>query len=164
MGMPVDPQEFRTAMARFPGAVTIITARVPEERRGITATAVCSVSAEPPSLLVCVNRGTGTGAAIHETGRFNVNLLADPADELALRFAGARGVTGEEKFAVGDWGEDDRGLPVLNEALLSLSCDVTDTLEAGSHTVFVGCITQIHQGEGAPLMYERSRFHRLQPI
>lgn len=164
MGMSVDPQQFRTAMARFPGAVTIITARVPEERRGITATAVCSVSAEPPSLLVCVNRDTGTCAAIHETGRFNVNLLADPSDELALRFAGAGGHTGEEKFDLGDWYDDARGLPLLGEALVALSCDVSRTVEAGSHTVFIGDIIGLRPGEGTPLIYERSRFHRLQPL
>ena len=60
----VDVAAFRAAMARFPGAVTIVTARDGDERRGITATAVCSVSAEPPSLLVCLNKRTGTCAAV----------------------------------------------------------------------------------------------------
>lgn len=164
MGMAVDPSSFRSAMARFPGAVTIITTKVPGERRGITATAVCSVSADPPSLLICVNRKTGTCLGIHETGRFTVNLLADPAGEIAMRFAGAGGVTGEEKFAAGDWREDAQGLPVLSGALLALSCEVASEMDAGSHTVFIGEIVEIHAGEGAPLVYEQSRFHRLQPL
>ena len=164
MGMGIDHATFRAAMARFPGAVTIITARQGAERRGITATAVCSVSAEPPSLLVCVNRKTGTCAAIREHRAFNVSLLTDPASPLALRFAGADGVTGEDKFAEGDWIEDARGLPLLAEALIGFSCDVTETMEAGSHTVFIGEIMDVRLGEGAPLVYEQSRFHRLEPL
>lgn len=164
MGMEVEPGAFRAAMARFPGAVTIITARHGTERRGITATAVCSVTADPPSLLVCVNRKTGTCAAISQTGRFAVNLLADPAAPLALHFAGANGSTGEDKFAQGGWQQDGAGLPVLAEALVALSCDVTEEVEAGSHTVFIGRITEIRQGNGVPLIYEQARFHRLQPI
>ena len=162
--MAVDPQTFRTAMGRFPGAVTIITARSEAERRGITATAVCSVSAEPPSLLVCVNRKTGTCASIRESGFFIINLLPDPSCELALRFAGAGGVTGEEKFSIGDWDEDDRGLPILKDALVAFCCEVRERMDAGSHAVFIGQIVDIRLGDGAPLLYERSRFHRLTPI
>jgi flavin reductase (DIM6/NTAB) family NADH-FMN oxidoreductase RutF len=164
MGMGIDHATFRAAMARFPGAVTIITARHGAERRGITATAVCSVSAEPPSLLACVNRKTGTCAAIRETETFNVNLLPDPASPLAMRFAGADGVTGEDKFAEGDWVEDERGLPLLGEALIGFSCNVSEMVEAGSHTVFIGEIMQIRNSDGAPLVYGQSRFHRLEPL
>lgn len=164
MGMGVDHASFRAAMARFPGAVTIITARQGEERRGITATAVCSVSADPPSLLVCVNRKTGTCAAIRETRAFNVNLLPDPASPLAMRFAGAEGVTGEDKFAEGSWAADGRGLPLLGEALIGFSCEVSEMIEAGSHTVFIGEILDIRLSDGAPLVYEQSRFHRLAPL
>jgi len=164
MGMGIDHATFRAAMARFPGAVTIITARHGTERRGITATAVCSVSAEPPSLLVCVNRKTGTCAAIHESRVFNVSLLPDPASPLAIRFAGAEGVTGEGKFSQGHWIEDARGLPLLDEALIGFSCDVTEMVNAGSHTVFIGEIMEIRLSEGAPLVYEQSRFHRLEPL
>ena len=164
MGMAIDPGAFRAAMARFPGAVTIITARHGSERRGITATAVCSVTADPPSLLVCVNRKTGTCAAIHDSGRFAVNLLTDPAAPLALRFAGAGGTTGEDKFAEGDWQEDGSGLPVLAGALVSISCTVAKVMETGSHTVFIGQIIEIRQGDGAPLVYEQARFHRLSPL
>ena len=164
MGMGIDHATFREAMARFPGAVTIITALHGTERRGITATAVCSVSADPPSLLVCVNRKTGTCAAIHESRSFNVSLLPDPASPLAMRFAGAEGVTGEDKFSEGQWIEDARGLPLLDEALIGFSCNVSEMVDAGSHTVFIGEIMEIRLSEGAPLVYEQSRFHRLEPL
>ena len=162
--MAVDPAAFRAAMARFPGAVTIITTRAGAGRRGITATAVCSVTAEPPSLLVCVNRKTGTCAGIAGTGRFAVNLLPDPSHDLAMRFAGADGATGEDKFTLGNWRADARGLPVLDNARVAFSCAVTESMQAGSHQVFIGRITEIHHGEGEALMFEQSRFHRLQPL
>lgn len=164
MGAVVDPALFRAAMARFPGAVTIVTARHAGARRGITATAVCSVTADPPSLLACINRKTGTCAAIRAEGRFVVNLLPDPSGPLALRFAGAGGVSGEEKFAQGDWQTDDTGLPVLAEAPVSFSCEVAEAIDTGSHTIFIGQIAAVRLGEGAALLYEQSRFHRLSPL
>lgn len=164
MTMPVDPAVFRSAMARFPGAVTIITTRTPDGRRGITATAVCSVTADPPSLLVCVNRATGTCQGILQTGRFAVNLLPDPSGDVAMRFAGAGGATGEEKFALGDWQDDPQGLPILADARVAFSCEVAETIAAGTHQVFIGQITDIAQGSGAALLYEQSRFHRLAPL
>ncbi len=65
---------------------------------------------------------------------------------------------------LGTWVEDARGLPVLAEALTAFSCEVTGTMEAGSHTVFIGRITAIHHGKGEALVYESARFHRLQPL
>ena len=142
------------AMPRLPGA----------ERRGITATAVCSVSADPPSLLVCLNRKSGTCAAVRESDKFNVNLPPDAANPIAVPFSGAGGVTGEDKFAVGDLTSDARGLPLLAAASFTFSCDVAEITEAGSHSVFIGQITGMTLGAAPALIYEQSRFHRLQAI
>lgn len=160
----VDVAAFRAAMARFPGAVTIVTARDGDQRRGITATAVCSVSAEPPSLLVCLNRKTGTCAAVRASGRFGVSLLAGDGGDLAMVFAGATGASGEEKFATGTWEDDSHGQPSLQDAVLRFSCEVAEVVEAGSHCVFIGHIAEIRHGEGPALVYEQSRFHRLTPM
>ncbi len=165
MGVAVNQAEFRAAMARFPGAVTIVTTRTLRgERRGITATAVCSVTDSPPSLLVCINRKTGTCAAIAETGFFNINLLPDPSHALALRFAGKDGATGEEKFTLGDWRDDARGVPVLWDACVAFSCEVTQSVIAGTHQVFIGRIVAIQHGPGKALLWEQSRFSRLVPL
>lgn len=160
----ISPDEFRAAMARFPGVVTIVTTARGEERLGITATAVSSVTAEPPSLLVCLNKSTGTCAVVSETGRFNVNLLTQPAGDLAMRFAGAGGVTGPEKFEQGNWADDARGLPYLEDALVSLSCDVSERIEANSHVIFIGQIREARFGDGKPLLYEQSAFRGLAPL
>ncbi len=164
MGVPVDSATFRAAMARFPGAVTIVTTAGAGARRGITATAVCSVSADPPSLLVCLNRATGTCALVRDTGMFNVSLLAGDGGDIALRFAGADGVTGDAKFAKGDWRTDARGLPMLADAVVTFCCEVAETVQAGSHNVIIGHIVGITTSDAAPLVYERARFHRLAPI
>lgn len=164
MTAQIDATEFRAAMARFPGAVTIVTALAGSERRGLTATAVCSVTADPPSLLVCLNRKTGTCAAVRASGLFNVNLLAGDGGPIALRFAGAGGVTGEAKFTQGRWSQDARGLPLLSEATLNFSCNVTEMMQAGSHTVFIGQIIGLTQNDGAALLYEQGNFHRLSPL
>ncbi len=165
MGAPVETQAFRAAMARFPGAVTLVTARTANgERRGITATAVCSVTADPPSVLVCLNARTGTCAAVMETGRFAVNLLAGDGGALALAFAGQGGLSGEAKFAAGLWSGDAHGLPLLQDAVVSLSCRVAETLTAGTHHIFIGRIEALTLGEGQALVYEQSRFHGLIPL
>lgn len=163
MSAIVDSASFRAAMARFPGAVTIVTTGRGEGRRGITATAVCSVTTEPPSLLVCLNRKTGTCAAVADTGCFNVNLMPHDNASLALTFAGATGVTGAEKFETGDWQVDARGLPILSSAITAFSCEVSEWMVAGSHLIFVGKVVAMARAEGAPLIYEQSRFHRLEP-
>tara|TARA_R110002012_G_scaffold320380_2_gene543806 strand:+ start:65182 stop:65427 length:246 start_codon:yes stop_codon:yes gene_type:complete len=81
-----------------------------------------------------------------------------------MRFTGADGVTGEDKFDEGHWLEDARGLPLLGEALVELSCDVLEMVEAGSHTVFISEIMDMRISEGAPLVYGQSGFHRLEPL
>lgn len=164
MSAPVDPASFRAAMARFPGAVTIVTTGRGADRRGITATAVCSVTTEPPSLLVCLNRKTGTCAAVTESGRFNVSLLPGDGGAVAMAFAGATGATGADKFRSGDWQDDARGLPVLGSAVVAFSCDVTNAVEAGSHVIFIGQVQGITRSNAAPLIYEQSRFHRIEPV
>ena len=152
-------------MARFPGAVTIVTARTAGgERRGITATAVCSVTADPPSVLVCLNQATGTCAAVKDTGRFAVNLLSDGDGGLAMYFAGQGGVTGTDKFLSGDWTDEADAPPLLASASVALSCEVTSSVLAGTHRIFIGRIIGLANGDGAALIYEQSRFHRLSPL
>jgi flavin reductase (DIM6/NTAB) family NADH-FMN oxidoreductase RutF len=161
----IPRDQFRAAMARFPGAVTIVTARTATgERRGITATAVCSVTADPPSVLVCLNQSTGTCAAVQETGRFAVNLLAEDEGALAMHFAGQGGVTGEDKFLNGTWQDDPLRLPILSSAMVALSCEVTSSVQTGTHRIFIGQISNLAHGDGAALIYEQSRFHRLSPL
>jgi flavin reductase (NADH) len=162
--MAVDIGTFRQSMGQFPGAVTLITTGTGDLRRGITATAVCSVTDTPPSLLVCVNRKTGTCAEIARSRRFSVQLLGQDHADIALAFAGAGGASGVEKFGAGDWISCPYGLPRLKGALASLSCELLSQSETGSHVIFIGKIEDVALTTGEALIYAQSKFHRLAAV
>ncbi|KZL05049.1 4-hydroxyphenylacetate 3-monooxygenase reductase component [Pseudovibrio axinellae] len=159
--MTVSVETFRSTMALFPGAVNVITTGAGELRRGITATAVCSVTDSPPSILVCVNKKTGTCAEITRSGRFSVQLLGEEQTSLAMTFAGTDGLTGAEKFDNIEWSECPLGLPQIDDAIASISCEVSTSTEAGSHQVFIGRIEHMQTGQGEALVYAQSKFHKL---
>ena len=123
-----------------------------------------SVTDSPPTLLVCVNRKTGTCAEIARSGQFSVQLLTEAQADLAMTFAGAGGQTGIEKFGDDNWIECPLGQPRFQGALASISCKVTQSNEAGSHQVFFGCIEHVEVADGDALIYARSRFHRLTEV
>lgn len=162
--MSVDLATFRQTMSLFPGAVTLITTGQGADRRGITATAVCSVTDSPPSLLVCVNRKTEICAEIARNGTFSVQLLGQDHADVAMVFAGARGLHGAEKFSTGDWTSCPHGLPRLTGALASLSCVLRTQTEADSHMVFIGGIREVALTAGDALIYAQSQFRRLAAV
>jgi len=157
---PVDPEQFKLGMRSLAGAVNIITSTYAGHRNGMTATAVCSVSAEPPTVLVCVNRRAKTHGAIEKSGAFCVNVLRAEHSELSIAFSGTR--TGEARFAMAAWSQLVTGSPVLSDSLVSLDCRVVNKLTHGTHTVFLGSVEQILIGKrGRPLLYANGRHARL---
>src|SRR5262249_56737050 len=108
----VDPALFRQAMSRLGAAGHVITTAGPGGKTGATATAVCSVSHAPPTLLMCLNRRSNTHPAVLENGVFCVNTLGDGGAELADLFAGRTGVAGGDRFAAGERAELSAGRPV----------------------------------------------------
>lgn len=148
---------FRQGMRRLAGACTIITTLAPGQGRegwaGITATAVTSVTAEPPRLLVCVNRSTWAHGIIGQSGVLGVNVLGGDALDMAQRFAGK--VPPEEKFASGDWQTARTGAPLLGSALVSFDCSVAETVAASTHDIFICDVLDvlIRQSSGEPLIY-----------
>ncbi|MDY6998691.1 MAG: flavin reductase family protein [Actinomycetota bacterium] len=153
-GPAVGADEFRAAMRRLAAGVSIISAASPQGPLGITATAVTSLSAEPPSLLCCVNKNLAVGEVIASMGRYAVNLLGREHCPLARRFAGMDGARGSEKFTAGDWEYTAGGVPRLADSLVSFECDVDRVIEAGTHYVLIGLITDIRTSTvGDPLIY-----------
>jgi flavin reductase (DIM6/NTAB) family NADH-FMN oxidoreductase RutF len=156
----IGSDEFRRAMRQLAGAVSIITTRDAESAFGMTATAVCSVSAEPPTVLVCVNRRTATHAAIARAGVFCVNVLAGADQELSNRFSGAQ--TGAARFTPGDWRTLATGAPVLADAPLALDCRVSGSVDHGTHTLYFGLIAACAVNPGRkPLVYADGRYATL---
>jgi flavin reductase (NADH)/flavin reductase len=151
----IDIDTFRTGMRRLAGHVCIIaTTKSDGERAGLTATAVSSVSAEPPTLLICVNRRNSSHAAIREAGLFAVNVLALEDQNLANRFASAV-VVGEARFDEGLWTTLQTGAPVLESALVSFDCRIAQAVEVGTHGVIFGAVEaiRVRQAETKPLLY-----------
>lgn len=152
--MAVPAKEFLAAMRQLAGAVSIVTTRHGARRAGLTATAVCSLSIEPPRLLACVNKSAGAHDHIGAGGRFCVNVLGVQHVNLAQRFAGALGIEGEERFADGaEWSELATGAPVLADALAAFDCRVHQAIDSASHTIFIGDVERTADNCGAPLIY-----------
>ena len=143
----VEPAAFREAMSRIGAAVHVITTDGPGGKTGFTATAVCSVSDEPPTLLVCLNRRSETNPIVQENGVFCVNTLGG-GDELADIFAGRTGVA-RERFAAGDWTVLATGRPVLTTAMVAFDCRVVEMRSVASHNVIFGVVEAIRLGPAA---------------
>lgn len=151
--------DFRVAMRELAAGVTIITAGREHGRRGLTATAVCSVSADPPTLLVCINRSAEGHAAITESGSFCVNVIAVEHQRLAERFAGRDGARGAERFEHGEWRALATGAPVLADAIAAFDCKLVQAIDAGTHTVFIGAVTATTVSpQRAALLYRAGSF------
>ena len=150
---------------RLVGAsVLIVTTRWRGEALGLTATAVCSVSADPPHLLACINRDAEAHDAIVASGRFAVSLLGARHQALAERFAGRSGVNGTARFAEGPWVEGVLGVPVLADAPAVVECTVEHRLPVASHTVFVGAVVHaLASGADEVLAYRDGTYGRFTP-
>jgi flavin reductase (DIM6/NTAB) family NADH-FMN oxidoreductase RutF len=162
--MTVEKGTFFEIMASFPSGVAVVTTLDEQGRpRGLTTTAVASVSADPPQLLVCVDLGSRTLPALRASRRFVVNFIREGESELALHFASKA----EEKFEDVVWRPTESGLPLLSEAALAWAeCETVDELESGDHVVLFG---RVEAGAGpsdddVPLMYYRRSWGVWAPV
>jgi len=162
--LTATPADFIDAMRLLPAGVTIVTAGVKGRRCGFTATAVCSVAAEPPHLLVCANRAMQTHEIIRETGHFAVNLLHADDAGLADRFGGRTGIEGEERFFGRRWTTLVTGSPVLADACAVFDCALTDQLGVATHDVLVGRVLEVRRfGDETALAYVDRDYGRVTP-
>ena len=140
----VDEETFKLAMRQLPAAVSIVTTGTDAmHRAGLTATAVCSVSATPPQILVCVNQQANANAQIRAFANFCVNVLSDNQIPIAKQFAGMEGGTQEERFSQAKWRTLETGAPALEGSLLSLDCRLREEVRSGTHSIFIGEIVAI---------------------
>ncbi len=161
----VEIDEFKNAMRYMAGAVTIVTTGDDEDRRGLTATAVCSLSADPPRILACVNRGGLTHDMIVKSRRLGINLLTCSHRDLAMRFAGMTDIGDVDRFGEGDWERMSTGAPILSDALVAFDCTVDVAIDVGSHAIIVADIvgiTELNRAE--PLIYAESDFKTTVPV
>jgi flavin reductase len=147
----VTAARFKEGMRRLSASVSLITVADLAGRNGMTGTAVCSVSVEPPILLVGVNRSASVHDQIVVGRRFGVNILRPRHRALADRFSS--GASGEARFGIGRWIEGALGVPVLEDALVSFACEVVRTVAIGTHKIFFGRVVDARVGDGSPLVY-----------
>lgn len=164
MGKPIDTAqfaaEFKLGMRSLAGAVSIITCRHEGSVFGMTATAVCSATAEPPTVLACINRSTTTHEAISKAGIFCVNVLRHEDRELSSLFSGAQ--KGEGRFREAQWTKLSTAAPVLGDALAAFDCRVVNRMVHGTHTIFLGEVQQLLIGrKGKPLLYADGQYAKL---
>jgi flavin reductase (DIM6/NTAB) family NADH-FMN oxidoreductase RutF len=150
----IGAAEFRHVMGHFATGVTVVTVQVGREFFGTTVSSFCSVSLEPPTILVCLNETSSTGAAVADARSFNVNILDSEQTEMAQRFA----TKDATKFDTVPFRQGRLGHPILDGALASLECRVTEIVRAATHTVFVAEVVHADAGYGEPLAYFRGRF------
>ena len=157
---PVDVEQFKTGMRSLAGAVNIITTLHASHRYGMTATAVCSATADPPTVLACVNKLAATHNALAKSKVFCVNVLRFEDWELSTSFSG--GHAGEGRFKSRDWTRLATGSPVLLDALVSFDCRAVRQLAHGTHTIFLGEVDQVLIGKkGRPLLYSEGQYAKL---
>ncbi|MGB1092459.1 MAG: flavin reductase [Oceanobacter sp.] len=157
----IDIEAFRNGMSLLGGAVSIITTDGEAGKFGFTATAVTSVTAEPPTLLVCMNRNSYANEHFKKNEVLCVNVLAGAHQQLSGDFANPQ-LTSEERFKSHDWSVLTSGAPALDEALVNFDCRIADMHEVGSHTVFYCHIVDARQsGSQEALVYFNRAYHCL---
>ncbi len=152
-----DAADFKAALRRLAAGVTVVTSRHGETVNGMTATAVCSVSAEPPLALVVVNRKSVSHGVISRGGAFALNVLAEDQVELATYFAGGDAKT----FDAAPHRIGSTGCPLLRGCAAQLECVVVSEHDEGTHTIFVGRAIEAAAGDVAPLAYCDAAFQVL---
>jgi flavin reductase (DIM6/NTAB) family NADH-FMN oxidoreductase RutF len=159
--MPLVSEElrasFKLAMRRFPAAVSVITSADQSRRHGMTATAVTSLSLDPPSLIVCINRATLLHDIMQVGRHFCVNVLRRDQAELSSAFSGA--IAPEARFAVGTWHTSTEGVSYLAEAQVNIFCRKVAAVPYGTHTIFIGEAEAVNVHDPVePLIYQDAQY------
>jgi flavin reductase (DIM6/NTAB) family NADH-FMN oxidoreductase RutF len=157
---PELQQDFKSAMRRLAATVCIVSTADDEGWHGMTATSVTSVSMDPPSVLVCVNTTATLHKILHAGGRFCINLLRASQESYAGTFSSSK-IRGAERFAEHAWkaGDEDDSMPYLVDAQSNLFCDIDQAVAYGTHTIFIGRVTSVRNGElVSPLLYADGQY------
>jgi len=156
----VDRELFRSVIGHFASGVAILTARHEGIDYGLTASAVSSLSLDPPMLLVCVNKTSNTQRAIAQSQVFAVNILRENQSEVAFQFARSH----PDKFRGMSVSYGELGTPLLGDTLATIECRVIEEVTGGTHSVFLAEVHSAQATQGMPLTYYRGRMGRFEFI
>lgn len=156
--------DFRNAMRRLAATVTVVSTLAHDgQRHGMTATAVTSVSADPPAVLVCINRSAALHAELGLGRRLCINLLHRSQRHLSEVFSGGR--DGEQRFAEGNWLSDQAGMPYLADAQANIFCEIEAMHSYGSHSICIARVVSArNRADVAPLVYQDGTYMCAGPL
>lgn len=160
--MTIDPLDFRRALSRFTTGVTVVAVEHEGTISGFTANAFCSVSLDPPLILVCVGNHNATLAPLMASGRFSVNILTNDQIAIARCFA-SKNPEKIERFCGAPHHVESTGAPVLDDSLAWLDCQVYASYPGGDHQIVVGEVIALASGEASPLLYVNGHYDSLPP-
>ena len=155
----VTASDFRNAMRQLTGGVSVITAGKGRDISGMTVTSVSSLSVEPASLIVSLNRESSSWPLVRRYGFFGVNILTSDQVDIAERFTGKGGLKGADRFAGAPWTTRASGVPLLADALAAIDCEVEDVVERHSHAIVIGRVLDVTVSpRTAALAYWQGRY------
>lgn len=159
----IEATNFRNAMSLLPTAVNVVTTEGLSGAHGFTASAVCSVTDSPPTLLVCMNTTSRSHGHFMENKILSVNVLGAQHEHISNTFASK--LCSEERFQQGTWTKLVTGSPVLEDALVSFDCEIEQVQEVGTHSVFMCRVVAIKQSEqDESLVYFNRTYHQVGQI
>jgi flavin reductase (DIM6/NTAB) family NADH-FMN oxidoreductase RutF len=161
---PISPDVFKQSMRLLAGGVCILAATSDGEWHGLTMTAICSLTMDPPSLIACVNRDAGAHDVMSSTKRVSVNVLSDNHTSLAGLFSSST-IRGPKRFDKRMWSKMASGVPALNDALAVLDCKIVQETQLGQHSVFFCEVkaTRLRPGHN-PLVHFNREFCGIQSV
>lgn len=150
---------FRSAMRQLTGGVSVITAGRGRDISGMTVTSVSSLSVDPPTLIVSINRGASSWPLLHRYGFFGVNILTSDQIDVAERFAGKGGLVSAARFAGAEWTTRASGVPLLVGALAAIDCEIEEIIERHSHAILIGLVKDLQvSSRTAALAYWQGQY------
>jgi flavin reductase (DIM6/NTAB) family NADH-FMN oxidoreductase RutF len=151
--------DFRKSMRHLAGGVSVITVGRGDDITGMTVTSVSSLSVDPPTLIVSINRESSSWPLLQRYGFFGVNILNADQLDIAERFAGKDGLKGAGRFAGAQWITRVSGVPLLAGALAAIDCEVEEIVERHSHAIVIGRVLDVqHSSRRAALAYWRGQY------
>ena len=157
----LDQHTFRQGMANLGAAVNVITTDGGAGQAGFTASAVCSVTDTPPSLLVCMNQSSRSHAHFIENQVLSVNVLGMQHEHISSAFASSQ-LDAQERFKLGQWKSFETGCPILEDAVVSFECQIENIQQVGTHSIFICSVLATHQSQQkGSLVYFNRSYHQI---
>ncbi len=156
--MAITEEEFKDALSLFASGVTVVTTKdAAGNFHGLTVSAFCSLSLNPPLVLICIDKSTVSHYALEESVGFVVNILKEDQAHISNQFASPI----PDKFVGIEYFTNGNNLPILKDSLVSLECRLKDACSGGDHTIFIGEIEKSHISTGKPLVYCDGNYQKL---